>query len=189
MSKNLEDQDVGGSLGLQSGLQKVSEMKAKIKYLESHPRSGVLRFRRPYPPHLRPYIRGSTQLVRSIGARKITKPGAMDQYNAALADYDRVVGRAEAGIRQLRPSSRSRDCVLGGLFAKDQAEWIERGRLDSDAAQFADRVLARKGKGAGAPYRQIRRRPWNVAAKAVSLNRSIQAGHEHSRASVPDKNV
>lgn len=108
--------------------------RAAVKYLHPHPSAGRLIYRRAFPAALRPFIPSKPrELVRTVGAKRIEEPGALDRYKAAAAEYDRMVANA----RKL--ASRSFDTLdeptiayLAKAFERDQAKAIEKRRLDND---------------------------------------------------------
>lgn len=70
-------------------------MGASVKYLHRHPKTGRLSFRRAYPPDLRPHIPGQlVELKRSLEAKMITAPGALDRFRDAAAEYEREARKA-----------------------------------------------------------------------------------------------
>lgn len=62
-----------------------------VRYVQ--PRKGRLEFRRAFPDSLRSIL-GRREFIRSLEARDIKDAGALDRYQAALADYDRSVSLA-----------------------------------------------------------------------------------------------
>lgn len=75
-------------------------MAVPVPYVQEHAKTGRLSFRRVYPPELRPFIdstgaSGPIELKRSLGAKSLKEPGAMLRYQAASAEYDRIVESAK----------------------------------------------------------------------------------------------
>ena len=60
-------------------------------------KSGRLEYRRAFPAPLRPFV-GSRELVRSLGARSVTEPGALVRYEAANAEYERTATLARKSL-------------------------------------------------------------------------------------------
>jgi integrase len=70
-------------------------MRLDVKHLSTHPKSGVLRFRRAFPADLRPYIPGSpVQLTVTLHAKSYQDKGAQKRFRAASAQWEAVVERA-----------------------------------------------------------------------------------------------
>src|SRR4051794_24821771 len=55
--------------------------------------SGRLEYRRAFPNELRAHL-GRRELIASLGAKGLAEPGAMERYNAANDDYERLVAWA-----------------------------------------------------------------------------------------------
>jgi hypothetical protein len=74
-------------------------VELSVAYLHPDPKTGILRYRRVFPPELRPFIatasgKPRTELKRTLGARAITDPGAMERYQAAHEEAERLVSHA-----------------------------------------------------------------------------------------------
>ena len=70
-------------------------MGASVDYLHRHTTTGRLSFRRAYPPELRRHIPGQpVQLKRSLAAKVITAPGALDRFWAAAKEFDEITAKA-----------------------------------------------------------------------------------------------
>jgi hypothetical protein len=86
--------------------------------------SGLLYYRRAVPADLKPFVQGSRgQVRRSLGGTSITAPGAMERYQAAAAEYDRLLAvarRAKAGTAD--PLDQSTIAYLAGVFQRDMQE-------------------------------------------------------------------
>ncbi len=138
-------------------------MGAMVAYIRIAP-SGLLYFRRPFPRELRRFIPGQPGQVRkSLGARVITAPGAMDRYQAASAEYDRLASAARklkdrafdrldeptlaylAKLFERQLQEEAEAAVRHGRAEKERGGWqwhlddLRQWRLDQDseeAAQF-----------------------------------------------------
>ena len=110
-----------------------------MKYLSRHPKSGVLRYRRAFQPEsLRAFIpRSPVQFTRSLRVRSITEPSAQQRFNAAAAEYEKIVKAASlaaeldakvtaAGFTPL--SDGLIDFLVGSVTA-DDAELLDEVRL------------------------------------------------------------
>lgn len=115
-------------------------MGASVDYLVSHPQTGRLMFRRAFPADLRPFVPGRpVQLKRSLGAKNIAEPGAMDRFQAASAEYDRLATAA----RKMRDRAFDRldDATLAYLAKLFERELQE----DAEAAVRAGNAEKERG--------------------------------------------
>ena len=71
-------------------------MGASVDYLHEDPKTGRLSFRSVFPPELRPFIPGKArqELKRSLAAKNIAEPGALDRFKQAAAEYERLTAQA-----------------------------------------------------------------------------------------------
>jgi hypothetical protein len=117
-------------------------MGSRVDYLERHPRTGRLSYRRIYPANLRPHIAGShRELKVSLGAAAITAPGASDKFNAAAVLYAANVARAQ------RIASRTFDRLDADLIARLADTYRSRELTADDNAtwgELVDRGYARR---------------------------------------------
>lgn len=71
-------------------------MGASVDHLQRQAKTGRLSFRRDYPPEVRPFIAGiPVELKRSLGAKSVTVPGALDRFRDATAEFDKAVESAK----------------------------------------------------------------------------------------------
>jgi integrase len=70
-------------------------MGVTVTYVHAHPQTGRLFYRRAFAPAIRPYVStGRLEVKRSLGASTLTR-GARARYEAAEAEYERLVAQAE----------------------------------------------------------------------------------------------
>lgn len=74
-------------------------MAVQAKYVQRNAKTGRLSYRRVFPPELRPFIEsgnkaGPIELKRSLGAKSLSDPETLARYQAAMAEYERIVGVA-----------------------------------------------------------------------------------------------
>jgi hypothetical protein len=67
-------------------------MGVSVPYIQAR-QSGRVEYRRVFPKELRPYI-GATELVRTLKAKSVTEPAAVELLRAANEEYDRRVALA-----------------------------------------------------------------------------------------------
>jgi integrase len=66
-----------------------------VKYVFAHPKTAILCYRRQFPKALQPLIRGGARgIKRSLRAKHISAPGAMQRWTEAQAEYDRIAAQA-----------------------------------------------------------------------------------------------
>lgn len=113
-----------------------------VEYLQKHPKTGRLSYRRAFPPDLRRFIPGEPrELKRSLSASDIKEPAAMEKLAAAAAEFDRLIGRAQkAASRSFDKLDDPMIAYLAKVFERDQAIWVETG-FREDGASFRDRAL------------------------------------------------
>lgn len=136
--------DPGRSEGTIQGT-KGQSLAEEIPYVQAHPKTGRLSYRRVYAPPLRPFIaKPNVELKRSLGTSSILAPGAWARYCEAAAEYDRIVAAAARHmedsaklalgittaltpeiIENLAQSYRSEE-----LGADDEYRWIDRPAAD-----------------------------------------------------------
>lgn len=74
-------------------------MEVFVRYLGRDKKTGILRYRRTYPPALRPYIGEPGSMPRelkvTLAAREITEPGAAERFEQAALRFAGIVARAK----------------------------------------------------------------------------------------------
>jgi integrase len=73
-------------------------MKVEVRYLQRHPRTGILYYRRAFPLKLRPHVGddgGQAELKVSLEVRSLNEPGAKALYDATAARYDAMLAKAQ----------------------------------------------------------------------------------------------
>jgi integrase len=110
-------------------------MGSRVDYLERHPRTGRLSYRRIYPVNLRPHIAGNhRELKVSLGVAAITAPGASDKFNAAALLYAANVARAR------RIASKTFDRLDSDLIARLADTYRARELTADDNATWGELV-------------------------------------------------
>nr|WP_144033751.1 hypothetical protein [Sphingomonas laterariae] len=128
-----------------------------MRYLKKDSIAGRLIYRRSYPEPLRPFLpgiskgaKGPRELVRSLKARDITEPGALDLYRAAAAEYDLAVAHARKAQKFSEKQARGEFDTLSAetvayLAKVFEAEWHAREERDLAAGGAAWAEQARHG--------------------------------------------
>lgn len=74
-------------------------VEVNVRYLQSDPKTGMLRYRRAFPVELRPFVcekgRPLTELKVSLRARSLDEPGAKRRHDEAAARYEAMLARAK----------------------------------------------------------------------------------------------
>lgn len=74
-------------------------VEVNVRYLQSDPKTGMLRYRRAFPVELRPFVsekgRQLTELKVSLRARSLDEPGAKNRHDEAAARYEAMLTRAK----------------------------------------------------------------------------------------------
>ena len=115
-------------------------MKVEVAYLQAHPRTGILYYRRAYPVELRPYIEGSggrAQLKVSLRVRSLNEPEAKALYDAAAKRYDAKLMKARKAAAGLYdPLDKPLIKYLADTFIHRQLELDEAGRKRQPSPDF-----------------------------------------------------
>lgn len=135
-------------------------MAVPVPYVQRHLKTGRLSFRRVYPPELRPFIdsKGAaspSELKKSLGVKVLSEPGAMVRYQAAAAEYERVIAKARKakarreGLATDDAAEGPSGCVraldaetiayLVQTYERDQFEAIEAALRKGDPANLQRR--------------------------------------------------
>ncbi|WP_157222302.1 hypothetical protein [Novosphingobium sp. AP12] len=148
-------------------------MDVKIKYLGPDPKTGVLRYRRPFPAPLVPFAgdhgESLTELKVSLGARSISEAGAMERFQAAARRFEAMAARAK------KRREKRFDC-LGAPEIAFLSETYRSQQLAQDAHRRLDPVskaraewLTERMAATGLevpPHRPTAR--WTVAVKEAT---------------------
>jgi integrase len=112
-------------------------MGASVEHLQKDPKTGRLSFRRAFPPELRPHIAGQPrELKRSLAAKNIAEPGALDRFKQAAADYERLTAQArKAASRTFDSLDGPTIAYLAKVFERDLHEGDERAVQEGRAEQ------------------------------------------------------
>lgn len=107
-------------------------MGASVEHLQRHSKTGRLSFRRTFPVELRPFIPNrQVELKRSLGATSIKDPKALERFQSAAAEYDRLTTQAR---KQATGSfDRLEDATIAYL-----AKLFERGLHEGADQAFKD---------------------------------------------------
>jgi integrase len=106
-----------------------------VKYVQALP-SGRLQYRRAFPDELRPFI-GQGEFIRSLRARSMDEPGAMDRYRSASAEYERLVAvarKAAEGRFDGLPPERIE--WLAASYVHERLAHDDETRFDRDDSRF-----------------------------------------------------
>ena len=107
-------------------------MGAIVDYTQTS-RSGLLYYRRAFPEDLRPFIPGSPgQLRKSLRNSSITAEGVMERYQAAAAEYGRLIAVAR------KAKNGTFDCLDDATIAY-LAKVFERNMHEGDEASIRKR--------------------------------------------------
>jgi integrase len=168
-------------------------MRLDVKHLSTHPKSGVLRFRRAFPVHLRPHIPDNpVQLTVTLNAKSIHERGALDRFKAASAQWDAIVEHArkaaqlaekvaEKGFEPLTPelikfladAFRAQELALDEevrLAPEPSARKYGRMARLQDSIQ-SDLAWARRVRGAGDIQEMTKN--WGWVAISFALERDM----------------
>jgi integrase len=109
-------------------------MGASVDYLLEDRSTGRLSFRRTFPPELRPHVPGNLrEWKRSLGARKIDEPGALEKYKDASVEYDRLATLArKAASNSFDPLTSVSIALLKETFRVRLLEEDERKFLSGE---------------------------------------------------------
>jgi hypothetical protein len=107
-----------------------------VKHIQDHP-GGRKSFRRQYPPHLRPFLRG-TQLRVSLG--RPDSPGFHARYDDAAAQWAADVALAE------RKQSGAFDPLTPELIDYLTRTWLKENLAIDEEVRWTDRPTSRKLK-------------------------------------------
>lgn len=70
-------------------------VRRAVPYIHRHPKTGHLNYRRRIPASVRTFIPGTPrEFVRTLSARSITEPGALERQKAAEHEYEVMVAKA-----------------------------------------------------------------------------------------------
>jgi integrase len=109
-------------------------VKVEVKYLQPHPKTGILRYRRAFPAPLRPFLNDGGRPLRelkvSLGARSLNEPGAKARHDEAAAKYEAMVARAT------KLASGTYDRLDGPLIAYLAENYLHRHLELDDAARW-----------------------------------------------------
>jgi hypothetical protein len=118
-------------------------MGAVLDYVERHPKTGRLIYRRVYPLALRPFIPApNIQLKRSLSSKALDATGAMERYRDAAAEYAATVALA------LKASTNSFDPLTPELIAFLVAAYKAEDLGLDEEIRWLDRPLAVKTRAA-----------------------------------------
>jgi len=112
-----------------------------VPYIQAR-QSGRVEYRRVFPKELRPYV-GATELVRTLKAKSVTEPAAVELLRAANEEYDRRVALArKAASGQFDELDGPKAAWLvesyyAAQLAKDDARRM-RGETDAEMHEAAD---------------------------------------------------
>jgi integrase len=133
-----------------------------VRYLHRHPKTGTLTYRRRVPATLRPHVAGEAgEFVRTLAAREITAPGALDRFKAADREYEAMVARA-------RKSSAAGVAVTFEQLTPDLIQWLADYYLAAELT--ADEQLRMGYPVLRLPYvgRRDKEQDWEDSREALS---------------------
>ena len=112
-------------------------MGASVTHLQRQVKTGRLSFRRAFPVELRPHIPGHpVELKRSLGAQSLREPKALERFEAAAAEYDLLVRKAQkSATRSFDWLDEPTVAYLTNVFERGFHQGAEQAVKDGKAEQ------------------------------------------------------
>lgn len=122
-------------------------MGLQLRYVEADKRTGRLSYRRVFSPELRPHVPGQRrELKRSLRARSLDDPQAMEAYASAQAEFARLEAlAAKAAAGRFDTLDAATIAWLADAFRAQALEQDDAGRWDVGERELYSNVAAQDG--------------------------------------------